>query len=188
VIDAPTATLLGALVGAASGITGGLITVWLQLRLERAKWPKAREDALVQDLREAIQQLTVRMAAALHSMCWLTWIAEERVSRITVERIKSYDDELHKLLPEIMGFLSMVAALDKDAYTRLSPIADKIYEVDYEIGQASLLFEESPSEGGIALARCYRKASFVERQLPKQIADIVSDRIEQRAKRISTTR
>ena len=181
-IDAPTATILGALVGAASGITGGLITVWLQLRLERAKWPKAREDALVQDLREAIQQLTVRMASALHSMCWLTWIAEERVTRVTAERIKSYDDDLHKLLPEIMGFLSTVAALDKDAYTRLSPIADKIYEVDYEIGKASLLFEESPAEGGKALVKCYRMASALERQLPKRIADIVSERVEQRAK------
>jgi hypothetical protein len=56
-LTAPIATILGAVVGLAGGVIGGLLTVWHQRRLERDKAMNARADALAKELAGAVQQL-----------------------------------------------------------------------------------------------------------------------------------
>jgi len=157
-----------------------------EIEKERSKWLRAREDAIAQELRLAVLQLSIKMATALHSMCWLTWVAEDHSDHISSDRFKSYDDELHKLLPEIAGSLAAVAALDKDTYKQLAPITEQIYGIDFDIGEAGLLWEETPVEGCKALVKCYEKATALEKGLPKMIANIVSKRMEQRASQVSS--
>jgi hypothetical protein len=153
------ATIFGAIVGACSGIGGGLITVWLQLRLERLKWPKAREDALAADLRLSVHQFSLKMAAAVHSMGWLTWLAQSRAESVTLERIDGYDKELHALLPEISGMLTAISALDREAFDRLRPLAEEVYDLDVRVGDAGLLIYTSQEAAAGALGglppRCY---------------------------------
>lgn len=175
------ATIIGASVGALAAIAGGVITAWLQLRLERGRWPRAREEALAQDLRKAIQDLTTRMAAALHSMCWLTWSADVRPERITRAQIDQYDAELHKLLPEIIGGLTAVAALDPPAFLKLSPLGEEIYALDYDVGQACLTLDIEPADAARKLAVLAAKAGKLEQRLPKAVAGVVGQRIEERA-------
>ncbi|MBD2168181.1 hypothetical protein H6G64_35860 [Calothrix sp. FACHB-156] len=159
-----------------------------ELKKERAKWQITREDAIIQELRIVIQQVTIKMAAAMHSMTWLTWIAKEDVSQITIEKIKLYNEEQNKLLPEILGFSSSVAALDKTAYDLIAQIINDIFILDSKIGKAGLQFEKSPSEGGKALFECYKQAVSLEEKLPQQIGNIVSERVQQRAEYISKLR
>src|SRR4051794_2714118 len=108
----PMATVLGALVGAGAGIAGALLTTWLQLRLERRRSHQTREDAIAKELSGAVQQLTIKMASSVHSMCWLTWLAESGPDRVQQANLDAYDTEQHKFVPEILGYLSTVAAVD----------------------------------------------------------------------------
>jgi hypothetical protein len=66
-LSAPIATVLGALVGATAGISGALLTTWLQLRLDRRRAAQTRDDSVAKAFAEAAQQLTIKMASALHS-------------------------------------------------------------------------------------------------------------------------
>jgi len=103
-------------------------------------------------LRTTLQQLAVKLAAAVHSMCWLTWLATAAPSRITQERIDIYDKELHELLPQITGLQAVVAAIDQAAYTRLAALVDRVVEADWKIGHASLEFKPGDSKSTQALA------------------------------------
>ncbi|HEX9961672.1 MAG TPA: hypothetical protein VGB00_12100 [Pyrinomonadaceae bacterium] len=157
----------------------------VEMDKERAKWAREREDAIGKELRLAVLQLTVKMASALHSMCWLTWGTSEYPDRISSEKIKIYDDELHKGLPEISGSLVSVAALDRGTYDLLHPIVEEFYKIDARIGEAAQKWEKSPPEGRKKFADCYKEAVNFDKDLPNKIADIVSNRIEQRASLIS---
>lgn len=167
------ATVLGAAIGAAAGISGGMLTGWRQTRLEREKWLRGREDILANELRVSLQQLTVRLAAAVHSMCWLTWLAKEGPSRLTQERIDGYDKEIHELLPQITSQQAMVAALNREAFDRLSSLVDRVLLADARIGQASLEFSSRDPKSATALAVCYEDTQTLEHLIPREVADII---------------
>jgi hypothetical protein len=62
----------------------------------RGKSSTSREDVISTALSEAVQLLTMKMSTALHSMCWLTWLARTAPERVTKQRLDLYDDEQHK--------------------------------------------------------------------------------------------
>jgi hypothetical protein len=168
------ASLLGAAIGATAGITGGALTAWRQGQLEQAKWARARKDVLANDLRTTLQQLAVKLAAAVHSMCWLTWLARAAPSRVTQERIDAYDKELHELLPQITGLQAVVAAIDQSAYARLAALVAQVIEADWQIGNASLEFTPDNSKSAEALAACDSAAQKLHRDLPVALGQIIS--------------
>jgi hypothetical protein len=43
------------------------------------------------------------------------------------EFVKSYDDEIHRAFPKVVGAMAMVASLDLDAHGRMRPILDRLY-------------------------------------------------------------
>jgi hypothetical protein len=69
---------------------------------------RARDDALTADLRNALQQLILTIASSVHSMCWLTWLANTDLAKVTKARIDQYDNEMHKLLPQFLGQHALV--------------------------------------------------------------------------------
>ena len=176
-LTAPIATLLGAGVGLAGGVIGGALTVWHQRRLERDKAVNARADAVAKELAGGVQQLTISIASALHSMCWITWLAANRPERLTQKRIDKYDAEQHATLPKILGYLSTTAALDLELYHKLRPRVDEIFRLDAAIGKAGLSFKEDAAAAARALASFYLEMTEMERQLPLLLGDIVGKRL-----------
>lgn len=187
-ITPPVATLLGALVGATVGIGGALLTTWLQLRLDRRRTAQAREDAIGKEFAAAVQQLTIRMASALHSMCWLTWLAVNRGDRLTQSNLDAYDAELHKLLPEVLGYMSTVAALDQGVYEKLVPHVNELFTLDARIGSAGLSLDRNREAAVGELADCYEAMSDFEHRLPLLVGNIVSDRLRQPSPAAARTR
>jgi hypothetical protein len=185
----PGVAILGAIVRATAAIVAALITSWRLLKVERVRSEEARglerirsEEARAQrvaeELSAAAQQLTIKMSAALHSMCWITWLARARSDRITQDRLDAYDSELHELIPEILGYLSTVAALDMSLYRRLQPLAYNIFSLDAYIGFHGLALDENPDSTIRALNDAYEGMAELELQLPNIVGDVVSGRVE----------
>jgi hypothetical protein len=145
---------------------------------ERIRSEEARAQRVAEELSAAAQQLTIKMSAALHSMCWITWLARARSDRITQDRLDVYDSELHELIPEILGYLSTVAALDMPLYRRLQPLAYNIFTLDAYIGFHGLALDENPDTTIRALDAAYEGMAELELQLPNIVGDVVSGRVE----------
>lgn len=140
-MDAPTAAVIGAGIGASVTLISTLLTTflagWRQERTEGQKHIWAVEDANSAKLDDALTQMTIKLATALHLMCWVTWLAAKGPARFTEERADGYDREMHLLLPEISSWSSIIAALDIEAFRKISKLVDEIYELDVRIGTAS---------------------------------------------------
>ena len=89
----PVATVLAGLSGAIAGIAAAIIIALLLHKNEKRRIKEDREKAISEDLSEASQNLTIKMAASLHSMCWLTWLARYGPNRVDQDRIDLYDEE-----------------------------------------------------------------------------------------------
>ncbi len=177
-LTAPYATIIGAIVGATAGVVGALLTAWSQRLLERSRSKTAREDAVAKELSTAVQQLTISMESALHSMCWLTWYAYVgRGDRLTQKRLDAYDLELHKTLPEMLGYLSTVAALDMSTHDELRPYVYKISDLDVRVAEAGLLLNTDRERMLKEMSASYQQMVDMEMQLPKTIGDIIGERV-----------
>jgi hypothetical protein len=139
----------------------------------------SREDVISTALTDAVQPLAIKMSTALHSMCWLTWLARTAPERVTQARIDLYDDEQHKTLPEISGYSMTVAALDKEVYKKIEPLVFAIYILDGEIGEAGLLLDDEPDEMLRRLVEADRKMVEFELGLPGELGDIISNRVRE---------
>jgi hypothetical protein len=176
-VNPPTATLLGALVGATAAILAAVITSWWLLRIEQIRTEKTREDVVSTELAGAVQELAIKMSTALHSMCWLTWLTRTDPDRVTQARLDLFDSEQHKTLPEIGGYSTTVAALDKDVYKKIHQVVTDIYELDAFIGRAGLRLHEDRDEMLRRLVRADAAMVALEMQLPEILGDVVSNRV-----------
>lgn len=176
-LTAPIATLIGAIVALSGGIAIGLLTVWHQRSLERDKAGNARADALARELAGAVQQLVINIASALHSMCWLTWLAAARPDQLTQSKIDKYDDEQHETLPRILAYLATTAALDMKLHDELRKTVDEVFDLDSEIGRAGLNFRDDAAGTARTLATYYEKMRDLERNLPRSLGDVVGTRL-----------
>ncbi len=175
-LEATTAALIGAGIGAVSGLTGALVSAllggWRQERVEANKRKWALEDARSKRLEEIVSQLTVKLATAHHSMTWIAWIALEAPNRLTQERADAYDKEINIILPEVTGLSSSLASLHTEAYLKAKPVIELVIHMDVEIGRACLSIGHKQEEAVQALVTLYPK--FVEREqnLPKLMSEI----------------
>jgi hypothetical protein len=186
-MDEPTAAILGAAIGGASGLTVALLTGWRQSRLEyqkwlraredeQRKWLQAREDDKQKEIRLAIVELTKNLSIALQAMEWLTWKAENAPNSLIEEDISVYDKDMRAVLPKIVSSHVLVAALSKTKYDRLTPLVDEVYNLDVQIAKASLLFKNSPQECIQALAAMHNVCLRFHRKLQKEVTEIISYR------------
>lgn len=176
--------ILTAVIGAVTGIVGGALSGYRQARLEREKWQRDVSNAFTTELRTSIKELTTKLAAASHSMCWLCWLAKFGASQLTQERINQYDDEMHALLPQIMSSHAVVAGLDWNVYLKLDPLVEHLISLDFQIGEKNLDFVSHKLESAKGLASLYDEVQTLKDSLPK----VVSESIRPYSRGYGTTR
>jgi hypothetical protein len=177
-LSAPLATVLGASIGLVGVLIGGLLTVWHQRRLERDKASYVRSDTRAKETSAAAQQLAISMASAVHSACWLTWLAGTRPDALTQGRIDKYDEEQHATLPKVLGYLSTLSALDPGLYAALRPEADELFKIDAEIGEIGLEFSKDPLDTARRLAEYHPRMLAMEREIPERLGGVLGDRLQ----------
>jgi len=150
----------------------GIINVINQHYLEKRKAKYTRLETLEKELGTAVQQFSINVSSALHSMCWLTWAAKMGADYVSQERIDKYDDELHATLPKIMGYLSTIAALDVSLFVGLQEQSSKIIGLDARIGEACLLHRTNPNVAAERLANFYSEAVSFEKTMALDIGKI----------------
>jgi hypothetical protein len=138
---------------------------------EQVKAAIAAQSAIGGELRKSVQELTVSMASMMHSMCWLTWAAM-RQGEFTEEKVEQYDDEVHKLSPDIVGHMTSVAALDPAVYEKIEPLVRELFAMDAEIGDACIAWRSNHFDGE-HVRRLQSDSVAMMYRLPRKIAGIV---------------
>jgi hypothetical protein len=211
-----TATILGALGGGAAvalALSRWLGKVWaerilanteaehseklerlekdLQLHLDRAKWPMTREDALAASFRDALERFLLPTTSAVHSVCWLTWLADKAPEEITVERLALYEAELHKYLPQIASFLTLLAAHDAPTFEQLKSHAESLYVLDHKTAKAVRQLLAARNAGSqeepflVELTRYHVESGDLERAIPEHVAGLVQEAHKRRAAEVN---
>ncbi|RME45268.1 MAG: hypothetical protein D6791_11190 [Chloroflexi bacterium] len=172
-MDPALTGLIGAGIGGLVGLIGAVLNSRQQQRLEDQRWYRARHDVVLQELKAEMAGFARTLAAVLHTMEWLTWIAREHPERITTGRLAAYSEEMNRLWPELTGASIVIAALDQDIYRHLAALTEKLHSLDLQIGEAALVYEDSPNTCARALAACYEDAVAFDRELPAAVADMI---------------
>ena len=84
-----------------------------------------------------------------------------------------YDEEIHKLSPEILGHLTSVAALDLSMYKRLEPLVWELFAMDVKIGDACVTWRSEPAAGQKIAADLNEPSSELMKRLPREVAGII---------------
>jgi hypothetical protein len=111
----------------------------------------------------------------LHSICWLTWDSKMR-KRLDTEMAKGYDLEAHKLSPQIVSQLAVIAMLDRRVHEKLGPLADGIFRLDAAVGNAVIETERDSASGLESLTAIHHEASEFERSFRTQVIDLFNTR------------
>jgi hypothetical protein len=181
-MDTTTAAIVGASIAASSGLIGALTTAflggWRQERLEADKRKWALKDARLKQLEDTITQLTTKIAAAVHSMCWIAWIAMESPTRLTQEQSDLYDKEMHAILPDITALSAVLGSLDATAYSMTEPTIQSIFKMDAETGRACLHIANEHDVAIRELIVLYQKFLDAQKRVPTIMSEVISDASE----------
>src|SRR5262245_38210832 len=115
-MDATTASLIGASIGALTGLAGGWLSGVRQSKIEHQKWVRANRDTIEKDARLALADLTKKLAAGVHAMCWLSWKAKFEPDKLSERDLSAYDTSMQSLFPDIVGSRVILAALSKETH------------------------------------------------------------------------
>jgi hypothetical protein len=172
-MDAGLAALIGAIVGGIAAIAGSFIVGLTQVRTEKQKWLRSKQDEAAAQLRLQIAEVARKLLSAQHSMEWIAWYAHYAPQRVTQEMVSNYEQEIHKAFPELLGALAVTAALSLDAYNRLTPLAEEVYDLDASISMALVNFKVSPLESAKGVSEALPKTGELYKRLPLRIAEIL---------------
>ena len=172
-MEPAVASLIGAAIGALAGLLGGVLTGRRQAELEKEKWLQAREDDIKKDTRLALAELTRKMAAVTQAMLWFTAKAVNTPDKLTQEDILDYDKEVQRLLPDILGSLMVISALNKKLQDEMQVLVQRIYEVDFLLAQASKDFDASPESTAEAIGKVSSNVSRLQDELLNSISGII---------------
>lgn len=172
-MDQNTGIILAAGIGAASVLGGSLITMLLQFNLEKRKWLRKRDDAQRKDLMVAVERFNTKIAAAIHAMCWLTWIAMEVSFRLNQAKIEQYEKEINPLLSEITALRITIMAIDEGAGIEVIDLANEVYSMDAAVAKAGFLFDSDASKCVTELSNLYNKIVILENEVPARAATIM---------------
>jgi hypothetical protein len=172
-VDPVLAGLIGTVIGGLFGIAGGVLTGRRQAILERERWLQTRDDDIAKETRLALAELTRKMGAAIQTMMWLAGKAASNPARLTQQDISDYDKEIAGLLPDILGSLMVVSALDNELSDKMAPLVGEIYGADGELASAAQSFEDSREASTAAIAALYNpRVSGLYDDLSEKIGDI----------------
>lgn len=129
------------------------------------------------EMREAARELTMAMATALHSMSWLCWRTIE-LKQVKEGEIRSHDETINEVSPQILGQLAVIAALDKETYDQLRDLPKQIFDLDEEIASEFVKFSTDQDASTQQLKKLHEKVKKLERDekesLAARIANVVS--------------
>lgn len=171
-MDPTTASLIGAGIGALAGITGGWLNGWRQSKLENEKWLRSRQEAIEKDTRLALADLTKKIAAGIHAMAWLAWKAKIEPTRLSENDLTTYDVTMNTLFPDIVGSRVALAALSKEIHAQISPLIQRLYDLDVKIAETAALYRNSPSEGSKELAEFLSETSRFDKIFLEEVTRI----------------
>jgi hypothetical protein len=168
---------IAGLIGALLGATAVLIKTRLDHRheevLEHIKSHLALQTNVSTELRAAISDVGREMMSLQHSMEWVCWLAQMDQD-MTDEDISSiYSKEVHECIPKLLGYLAVVASLDKSLYEQLMALAQKLWELDEYIASAFVRYRESPTELSRVLKTSYPQSVELYRLLLAELAEIM---------------
>lgn len=172
-MDATIASLIGAAIGAISGLTGGYLTGRRQSQLERERWIRSRKDEHQKNLRLAVAELTRKLAVGTHEVAWVTWKAKHAPTELTEEDLSAYNKGMKTLFPDIVGSRVVVDALDKATHTRMTPLVLKLYGLDEQVALAAMLFKDTKKDGIAALADCYDTCLEIDEEILTKVTEIM---------------
>jgi hypothetical protein len=86
--------------------------------------------------------------------------------------VKNYDAEAHRLSPQIVGQLAVVAMLDKTVGEILAPLATRIFDLDAKVGNAVVATEGDLPTGLVSLSELHGQAYEFERTFRQQVVDL----------------
>lgn len=172
-MDAAVASLIGAAIGALSGLGGGYLTGRRQSELERDKWLRARKDEHDKNIRLAVAELTKKLAAGTQEISWLTWKAKHTPDALTATDIANYNNKMAVLFPDIVSARVIVDAIDKSIHARLTPLINKLYSLDENIALAAKDFDSSRKGSVSALAGYYELWLSLDKEILTTVTEIM---------------
>lgn len=152
--------LLGAALGAIAAIAGTFVTQFFARSIERERVHSAR-----------FQQIATDFSAAAHALLWITWPATE--GALTKAMIDKYHNEIHVLLPKIVGAHVAISAIDADLANLTAHLVDRVHDVDEKIARACLHWEGDANACTKELAAAYNDALAIDSAVYKQMAEMV---------------
>ncbi len=169
-------SVMGTIVGAMVAFVGVLFAGWRQARLERDKWERAQSDEWDKETRLALAELTRGLAAGVHAIAWCTWKAKYEPDEMKNVDFAKYDKEIKGLFPTIVGARVVLAGLDSKTHEKMAPLIKKLYKLDKELAQASVLFRKSRQEGINRLVTCYSNSNKFDKEILQTVTEIFKDK------------
>jgi chromosome condensin MukBEF ATPase and DNA-binding subunit MukB len=165
-------------------IIGLLIAVLERFKAEQTRAIESLKTELTRQatdrsaIRTNAQQLSSKISAALHSMCWLCWFARLAPSQMSPERISQYDQEMHVFLSELAGLETALAILDEETATKISTVVKEVEQLDADVGAACIKFKDNPAESCRDLAQLHQRIDVRYREMPNRIASIARSKLK----------
>jgi len=140
--------------------------------LEKFKNQLVAESESRRSVRQAVAEVAKFVAAATHSISWVTWPAKYAPKTFSLAHLDKYDLEIHSRLGDIVGARVVLAALSPAMHARLSPLIDELYDLDVQMGDAKRIFEEDRGRGLMALARLHVASGELDDQLLEKVTQM----------------
>jgi uncharacterized membrane protein len=174
----PPIAAIATSVSAIIALIGTLVQNQRTLRLQRTHFIEERDEKrrqfLIDKLHMVAQELATNIASALHSICWLTWIADNNRSALTDRVIKKYNDEMHALLPKILGLEASLGPIDPKKMNVMEGYISRVETLDVKVSQAVLALDSSDPKTYAKLAGYNDEACKLLNELAKQLANLIS--------------
>lgn len=114
--------------------------------IESFKSQETRKNEIARERRIAIAELAKKIAAAYHSMEWLTWKAVHDSTGFCSKDIDAYDNEIKSLFTQIVGTRVVAAAVAPGLNTQAGKMAQELYILDAEISFAGSQYKVAQQE------------------------------------------
>ncbi len=126
------------------------------------------------NVRLAVAEVSKRLAAATHSICWATWPAKDHPKSFE-SLVDKYDGEIHLLFSDLVAARVVLAALSPAVHDQMSPLIDQLYGLDVNMGEAKCLFEEDHQRALVALAKLHTAARKLDDALLEAVTNLTFD-------------
>jgi hypothetical protein len=173
-MEAATAGLVGAALGAGVTILKSLVDSYSLRKLESAKAQWTRAAAIDSELRTHVASVARELLSAQHSMEWLCALTDGDAV-LSTPAVETYHAEIHATFPKLLGAMATVSSLNERVFQDLLVLADQIFVIDSEIAAALRGFPLSAPAASAKVARQRAAATTMYKTLPISISRIMRD-------------